>query len=100
MGGTLALWLAADNPGTYKKIIVVDALSAMGALMIPDYKSENIGYENPYNKQLLEMTDADFANMASKMSSAMSLNKGKHALLKNGSWKQIGKPMFMAILIF
>lgn len=47
MGGTLGLWLATESPGLYKKIIIIDALPAMGALMMPGYKSENIVYDNP-----------------------------------------------------
>ena len=82
MGGTLGLWLAAEDPGFYKKIIVVDALPAMGALMMPNYNSENIVYENPYNDQLLQMSDSSFAAMASQMASAMTINKGKQDLLK------------------
>ena len=82
MGGTLGLWLAADNPDTFKKIIVVDALPAMGALMMPNYKSENIVYDNPYNKQILEMDKTEFAAMAAQIASSMSLNKDKHELLK------------------
>lgn len=82
MGGTLGLWLASEDLGLYTKIIVVDALPAMGALMMPDYKSENIVYENPYNKQMLEMSDEDFAAMATQTAPAMNLNKEKHELLK------------------
>ena len=82
MGGILGLWLASEDPELYKKIIVVDALPAMGALMRPDYKSDNIVYDNPFNKQILEMSEPDFAAMATQMASAMSLNKEKHALLK------------------
>jgi len=82
MGGTLGLWLATENPGLYKKIIIVDALPAMGALIIPDYKSENIVYENPYNTQLLQMSDADFATMAAQMASGMTMNKDKQDMLQ------------------
>ena len=47
LGGTLSLWLAADNPEWFEKIILVDALPASVALMIPNYKGEKILYDNP-----------------------------------------------------
>ncbi len=76
LGGTLGLWLAAENTD-YKKIIVVDALPATGALMIPNYKSEDITYNTPYNKQLLAMDDAAFLTMANQMAIGMSLKEEK-----------------------
>ena len=77
MGGTLGLWLASDNPDLFSKLIVIDALPAMGALMIADYDSKNIEYDTPYNHQMLEMDDADFATMAKQMSANMSQNTEK-----------------------
>lgn len=75
LGGVLGLWLVSDEPKTFSKLIVVDALPAMGALMMPDYKSENIVYDNPYNKQTLEMADQDFKKMVEQMAKAMTTNK-------------------------
>ncbi len=77
MGGTLALWLAADHPDVFSKVIVVDGLPAMGALMMPNYDSEKIAYETPYNKQMLEMDTTAFKNMATQMAGSMTLNKAK-----------------------
>ena len=77
LGGTLALWLAADHPDVFSKVIVVDGLPAMGALMIPDYDSGKIGYESDYNKQLLQMDADSFKTMAAQMANAMTLNKDK-----------------------
>lgn len=81
LGGTLGLWLAADNPDTFSKLIIIDALPAMGALMFPDYNSENIVYETPYNIQVLEMDDTAFKNMAQQMAISMSSNEEKHVQL-------------------
>lgn len=78
MGGTLALWLASDNPNSYSKLILIDALPAMGALMLPDYNSENMVYENPYSAYLLGMDDVAFKEMAEPMAISMSNNKEKH----------------------
>ena len=66
MGGTLGLWLASDQD-VYKKLILIDALPAMGALMFPNYDSESIQYDSLYNQQLLEMSEADFETMANQM---------------------------------
>ncbi|MCL6219551.1 alpha/beta fold hydrolase [Zunongwangia pacifica] len=73
MGGTLGLWLASDR-AIYKKLILIDALPAMGALMFPNYNSESIDYDSPYNQQLLKMDEADFRAMANQMAVNMSLD--------------------------
>ena len=73
MGGTLGLWLASDQD-VYKKLILIDALPAMGALMFPNYDSESIQYDSPYNQQLLEMSEADFETMANQMAINLSLD--------------------------
>lgn len=83
LGGSLGLWLVSTEPNSYAKLVIVDALPAMGALMIPNYKSENMVYDSPYNQQLLEMNNADFKRMAGQMASSMSLNKQVHEQLAN-----------------
>lgn len=82
LGGALGLWLASEDAG-YKQIIVVDALASTGALMIPNFKSENMMYDNPYNQQLLQMDKDSFEKMATQMASGMSLNKDKQGKIKN-----------------
>ncbi len=77
LGGTLALWLASEEKSKFKQLIVVDALPGTGALMMPNYKSENMVYDNPYNKQLLEMDNPSFEKMAIQMANGMVLNKEK-----------------------
>lgn len=83
LGGTLGLWLAATEPTLFKKIIVVDALPCMGAVMIPNYKASDIVYDNPYSKQLLEMDSASFRAMAVQQTAYMVLNKEKQAQVVN-----------------
>ena len=80
MGGTLGLWLASEDT-TYAKLIIIDALPAMGALMIPDYDPDNISYDTPYNKQILEMDETAFHAMAVQMTSGMAVNTEKHQQL-------------------
>lgn len=82
LGGTLGLWLATDKNSKFNKIIVVDALPSTGALMVPNFKSETIVYDNPYNQRLLDMDANSFEAMATQMASNMSINKDKHALIK------------------
>ena len=80
LGGTLALSLAAKEP-LFDELIIVDALTATGALFFPNYKSENMVYDSPYNNNLLTMGDADFKTMATQMAAGMTLNKEKQQQL-------------------
>ncbi|MEH6679774.1 MAG: alpha/beta hydrolase [Sediminicola sp.] len=77
MGGTLGLWLAADNPMMFSKVISVDGLPAMGALMFPDYNPSDFGYDTPYNQQALAMTDEQFMGMAAQFANGMTLREEK-----------------------
>jgi pimeloyl-ACP methyl ester carboxylesterase len=83
LGGVLSLWLATEDNDQIQKIIAVDALASTGALMIPNFKSENIVYDNPYNKQLLALDTVAFRRMAMQMAASMTLNKQKHEQLEN-----------------
>lgn len=82
LGGALGLWLASDENFDFNKIIIVDALPSIGALMIPNFDGETIVYDNPFNQQLLDMDDKSFTVMATEMASGMALNKDKHEQLK------------------
>ena len=77
LGGALGLWLATEEEHPFSRIIVVDALPSTGALMIPNFKSEAMVYESPWNKQMLDMDDVAFGAMATQMATGMSLNKDK-----------------------
>lgn len=82
-GGALGLWMATEAEHQFSQLIVVDALPSTGALMMPDFKSEAIVYDNPWNNQLLAMDDASFETMASQMAAGMSMNKEKHEQIKD-----------------
>ena len=82
LGGALALWMASDG-NSYKELIIVDALPSTGALMRPDFKSEYMVYDSPYNKQLLAMNDTDFEAMATQMASGMTKEKSNQEIIKN-----------------
>jgi pimeloyl-ACP methyl ester carboxylesterase len=77
MGGSLALWLAATKPNTYKQLIIVDGLPSIGALMIPDFSPEKVTYDNPFSKQQLAMEPEAFKKMAIQMAAGMTLTKEK-----------------------
>jgi len=83
LGGALGLWLATDEDNPYSRLIVVDALPSTGALMMPNFKSENMVYESPWNKQMLEMDTVAFEKMALQMVSGMTLNVEKQEQLKD-----------------
>ncbi|MEM6718322.1 MAG: alpha/beta hydrolase [Bacteroidota bacterium] len=86
MGGSLALWLATENPETYKQLIIVDGLASIGALMIPDFSSDKVSYDNPFAKQQLEMDETAFNKMAVQMVAGMTLTKEKQPTLV--SWME------------
>lgn len=86
MGGSLALWLAATNEETYKKLIIVDGLPSIGALMIPNFSSDKVSYDNPFSKQQLAMDDKAFQQMATQMAVGMTFNKEKQPIIAN--WMQ------------
>lgn len=83
LGGTLGLWLVSEENYRYSKLIVVDALPATGALMIPNFKSENMVYDSPYNKQMIEMDMKAFEGMANQMVKGMTMNVEKQTQIKD-----------------
>lgn len=82
LGGALALWLATES-SSFKQLIIVDALPSTGALMMPNFKSENMVYESPYNKILLEMSHTDFTAMALQMASSMTTDTTKQIKIRD-----------------
>nr|WP_319400911.1 alpha/beta hydrolase [uncultured Carboxylicivirga sp.] len=83
LGGTIATWLASRENNNIKQIILVDALPAAGALMMPDFNPDNLVYDNPFSNQQLAMSDADFEKMATGMSQGMSLNPESQKKIKD-----------------
>lgn len=83
LGGTIATWLAAQNDLQLSKIILIDALPATGALMIPDFNPESLTYENPYSNQQLAMDATAFEQTAIAMSKGMSINQSAQEKIKN-----------------
>lgn len=82
LGGILSLWLAEDDNFDFKKVIAVDALPSIGALMMSNFNSENIVYDTPYNKQILAMDENAFAYMSNQMVAGMTSHTEKQELIK------------------
>ena len=81
LGGTLSLWLAADHPDFFDKIILVDALPGSAALMIPNYTGEKIPYDNPQSKAMLAMDAEAFSQMNAQSVAYMCRNQQKRSQL-------------------
>ncbi len=78
LGGTLALYLAAELPEHIEQIIVVDALPHTAGLMFPDQKSGSFSYENPYAESQLTMPDEAFQQMLNGQIQMMCEATEKH----------------------
>lgn len=50
--------------------------------MMPDFKSEYMVYDSPFNKQLLAMDSESFEKMAEQMVTGMVLNMNKRKTVK------------------
>ncbi|RIW13385.1 alpha/beta hydrolase [Algoriphagus lacus] len=79
LGGTLSLWMATTDTTLFEQVIVVDALPATAALMIPNYQGQELKYDSPQNKMMVEMDQKSFEELTSRNSSFLSLNKEKHS---------------------
>ncbi|MBT2620808.1 MULTISPECIES: alpha/beta fold hydrolase [Chryseobacterium] len=66
MGGGLALALAADYPTLIGKIVVVDALPCLSALMNPSFTSKENNDCSPMISKMTAMTDEQFHQMQVK----------------------------------
>ena len=66
MGGGLALAIAADYPELISKIVVVDALPCLNALMDPSFKSKENNDCTSMVNQMTAMSDTQFYDMQKK----------------------------------
>lgn len=81
LGGTLGLWLASTQPKLFKELIVVDALPATAAIMIPNYKGDKMTYDNPQSNMLLNMDSEAFQKFSKQTASYMSKNLEKQNVI-------------------
>ncbi|AZQ43199.1 alpha/beta fold hydrolase [Nonlabens ponticola] len=86
LGGTISMRLATNKEFDIKQLILVDALPATGALMMPNFDPELMKYDSAYNQQMLEMDDGVFASTITGMATNMTTSDaGKSDLIK---WMQ------------
>lgn len=81
MGGNLAIDIAIALPNQVSKLVIVDSLPNMKAVMMPNVPAENLIYESPYNQQMINMNDEQFKGMANMMASNMTNTKEKISTL-------------------
>lgn len=77
LGGMLALDVAAEKPDLFSKLIIVDALPCLREIMMPGVPASQLTYDNPYNKQLLEMPADKFEQSTRSIAGAMTNQKNK-----------------------
>jgi pimeloyl-ACP methyl ester carboxylesterase len=87
MGGGLALAIAADYPDLISKIIVVDALPCLSALMDPSFKSKENNDCSPMVTQMTAMSDTQFYDMQKKMAPRLLADTSKLEMLVDWSVK-------------
>jgi len=85
MGGGLALSIAADYPDLAGKIIVVDALPCMSAMMNPSFKSVTDNDCSPMIDQITAMTDDQFYQMQKMTMPQLIADTSKLKLVVNWS---------------
>lgn len=81
MGGMLAMDLAAELPEKVDKLILVEAIPCIRQVMMPNVSAEHITFDNPYNNNMIQMSDSLFRNTAESMAQGMTNNKDKTDLL-------------------
>lgn len=87
MGGGLALAIAADYPELISKIIVVDALPCLGALMDPSFKSKENNDCSTMVSQMTALSDTQFYDMQKKTMPRLLENTSKLEMLVDWSVK-------------
>ena len=87
MGGGLAMALAADHPELISKIIVVDALPCLAALMDPSFKSKEKNDCGAMVSQIKAATNEQFYSMQQRSIPQLLADTSKQALVVGWSVK-------------
>lgn len=87
MGGGLALAIAADYPNLVDRIVVVDALPCLAALMDPTFKSKENNDCTPIVNQMTSINDDQFSENQKKYLPKLSEDTSKYDLLLSWSVK-------------
>ncbi len=83
MGGNLAIELAVALPDYVNKLVLVESIPCMREIMMPGMSEDQIGYDSPYNNQMLQMSDEQFLQTAAMQSSYMTNDTSKIKVLTN-----------------
>ncbi len=81
LGGTLAIYLAAELPEYVQQIIIVDGLPNTAGLIFPNQKSGSFTYDNPYANSMLSMSESDFEKSLKPQIQMMCKNENKHDII-------------------
>jgi pimeloyl-ACP methyl ester carboxylesterase len=87
MGGGLALAIASDYPELIGKIVVVDALPCLSALMDPSFKAKENNDCTPMVNQMIAMSDDKFYESQKKFLPRLLEDTSKQDLLLSWSVK-------------
>ena len=87
MGGGLALVIAADYPDLISKIVVVDALPCLSALMDSSFKSKENNDCSSMVNQMTAMTDTQFYDMQKQTMPRLLENTSKLEMVVDWSVK-------------
>ncbi len=87
MGGGLAMALAADYPRLISKIIVVDALPCLAALMDPSFKAKETNDCGAIVSEITTITNEQFYEMQKRSIPQLLADTSKQALVVNWAVK-------------
>jgi pimeloyl-ACP methyl ester carboxylesterase len=87
MGGGLALAIAADYPDLIGKIVVVDALPCLSALMNPNFKVKDINDPTEMVNQMTALNDEQFYQMQKRSIPQLVTDTSKQELVVSWSVK-------------
>jgi pimeloyl-ACP methyl ester carboxylesterase len=85
MGGGLALAIAADYPGLVEKIVVVDALPCLAALMDASFQSEDTLDCTALVDQIVSASDEDFYEMQKNAAQRLAADSSKWNIIVSWS---------------
>lgn len=85
MGGGLAMALAADYPALIERIVVVDALPCLSALMDPAFKPSENNDCRTQMSMILGVSDQDFYKMQMTSAASLSSDSTRHESIANWS---------------
>ena len=85
MGGSLAMAIASDYPYLVSKIVVVDALPCLMALMNPEFKVKEVAECSEISEQFLKATTEEFYQMQKKSIPRLLADESKQELVVNWS---------------